>query len=170
MKNNRSKKGFTLIELLVVVLIIGILAAIAMPQYQKAVNKAKMAELKTFMGNAKRAVEIYIMENGISEDSLDLLNSGMLAISLTDGMTCEASSSTCYGKYFGYYILCSGGNICEITAFKNKDENNWFLTTLVTSDGRNWTPDSIYYQEDEPQAKALCQDSAQTFGGSCHLK
>lgn len=61
---NDSKKGFTLIELLVVVLIIGILASVALPQYQKAVAKARLAQLDTAIDTAKKNVELYLLDNG----------------------------------------------------------------------------------------------------------
>ena len=60
----KNQKAFTLIELLVVVLIIGILSAIALPQYQKAVYKSKKAEAWSAIKSVLDAADEYKMING----------------------------------------------------------------------------------------------------------
>ena len=59
--NNRA---FTLIELLVVVLIIGILASVALPQYQKAVMKARFVQALTVFNAYSKAIDLWVVENG----------------------------------------------------------------------------------------------------------
>ena len=81
MKSNKSKtsckQGFTLIELLVVVLIIGILAAVALPQYQKAVEKSRAMQALIFARALKDAEEVYYLANGTYTSSWEELDIGV---------------------------------------------------------------------------------------------
>ena len=88
----KSKGGFTLIELLVVVLIIGILAAIAVPQYFKVVEKGKFAESMQWLNSLKGAQERYLAKNGtyfsgsVTSTSFDV-NLGVMTKFAASGIT-----------------------------------------------------------------------------------
>ncbi|WP_458402083.1 pilin [Candidatus Avelusimicrobium sp.] len=68
-------KGFTLIELLVVVLIIGILSAVALPQYQKSVARADAAQLLTAIKSYKNAADEWILANGMPTSNFNMSGS-----------------------------------------------------------------------------------------------
>lgn len=68
----KNKKGFTLIELLVVILIVGILAAIALPQYKRAVEKTKMAEAVIIVKAIAQSQQRYYLIHNEYADCLDL--------------------------------------------------------------------------------------------------
>lgn len=79
-----NNNGFTLIELLVVVLIIGILAAVAVPQYQKAVDYTKIQMVIANIQAIRRAENLYKIENGDYTLNFEELDIGFPITSIND--------------------------------------------------------------------------------------
>ena len=86
--------GFTLIELLVVVLIIGILAAIALPQYQIAVAKSRYTQLIVGATAIKRANQLYYMANNVYSRDLRELDLTLSGCEISqDGRSCTLTKN-----------------------------------------------------------------------------
>ena len=105
--------GFTLIELLVVVLIIGILAAVALPQYELAVTKSRFATLQPIVRALADAQEVYYMKNGEYAARFSDLGvtppAGGTLVEEDNGESIEYSGFYCC-LHCKAAVYCSGGN------------------------------------------------------------
>ena len=96
----RQTQGFTLLELLMVVIIIGILAAVAVPQYLKSTEKSRMSEAITILGQIRSSNIRYYAENPVVGYATIL---GQMDF---DPMALNAVSGTLVFNY-----LCTGGGV-----------------------------------------------------------
>ena len=107
-----NKKAFTLIELLVVVLIIGILSAIALPQYQKAVAKARTAEARILLRRVTDAQEAYYLANNEYVNDINELGE-VIPSDLIVSTKYTANSA----KPNQYYFTCWDKRTCGAFAY-----------------------------------------------------
>ena len=108
-----NRKGFTLIELLIVVVIIGILAAIAIPKFAATKDKAKLASVKTDIRNVETAEEAYFSDYNAygSFAQLQAASNFTLSTGNTGGVTAATNG---YTASFSNSTISTGINSCKV--------------------------------------------------------
>lgn len=100
----RNKQGFTLIELLVVVLIIGVLAAMALPQYRVAVGMSRASTMYAFMRGVDQAQQAFYMANNRYATTFDSLSVG-----IPPGFT-KTDEKTITKRHMACWVMTEHGN------------------------------------------------------------
>ena len=105
----RNRKGFTLIELLIVVVIIGILAAIAIPKFANTKDKAKLASVKTDLRNIESTQEAYLSDSGYYSSS-----AASFQASAGNVIVVNAADSSGYKVTVTNNSISSGNKTCHV--------------------------------------------------------
>ena len=157
-----NNNAFTLIELLVVVLIIGILAAVALPQYQKAVEKSRGVQALTLINAVNQAVQVYFMANGTFPQSFDELNADM------DSWTGNEQWCNLANSSYGVIDTRSNGD-WSLQLYKTRTNNLYlfvgrlsgkyagagFSKQITSNAGNNLVSDTIYCAERTSNGKTF---------------
>ena len=152
-----SKKGFTLIELLVVIIILGVLTSIAMPQYRKAMDRAKAAEAMEMLPALFESRERWRIFNGYTWDEGSLKKEDGTSVSPSvraldiEGAGMDSNFKT---KNFAYTIISGVGNGSDQACVSAKPQ--WGAS-------RGLTGATIYYRGD----KFSCTDGG--TAGVCDI-
>ena len=132
---NKKYGGFTLLEMLVVVLIIGILAGIALPQYQMAVTKAKVASILPIMRRWKDALQEWKLQHGYYCTSSECDESPYgeeLGVNWPSGWEC-ITSKDCWNNYW-YCTVNEEIGAGYVYCNHKFDSDNEFFVAMYQSD------------------------------------
>lgn len=167
-----TARGFTLIELLVVVLIIGILASVAVPQYTKAVEKSRAAGVIQKVKSLQNAVDMYLLANDWPTVQFTHLSSisgrENLDISFKANSTMKRSGLAesyymVFDDYY-FYVVCER-DVCYIVAEDNKPYKeqivraSWYRYKNYTryQPMDTWNRGTCKYKSDSSAGKAICE-------------
>ena len=135
------KKGFTLIELLVVVLIIGILSAVALPQYTKSVEKARLAEALTNIKAFTTAVDLILLENGgypsteigLQDMTIELSGGTYDADGNLETKNFSYGAGGCDSNGWGVEVYRKTHDYARVAEWTNLGNNQWDLVCYTQS-------------------------------------
>ena len=150
----KSTQAFTLIELLVVVVIIGILTAVALPQYQKAVYKARAVEAMTLLKAINDAQEVYFLANGEYTDDISELD-----IDIESNLILDEEEPPKYEDKYSFF--CGGKRTCVATVNNRSmptfEFHSLHSTTRPQYNGKKW----CIAADKSTIAKNICQSLGQ---------
>lgn len=122
MKRFKSNEGFSLVELMIVIVIIGVLAAVAVPIYSSNVQKAKMAEADAALGSIRTQLRVYFAENGTypanavsgTADAVANVTGIQIDAAELDGKNFAAASYTyLYETATTFTLTCAKGTVLD---------------------------------------------------------
>ena len=131
-----NQHGFTLVELMIVIVIVGILAAVAIPIYQGNIRKAKMSECDAALGTVRTAMRVFYTEHGRYPRVAD--ETPVTGSALGDSL--NISETDLNGKYFNasnytvdeitdstYTIVCDNADVLGTDNTRKLDHSGNFL-------------------------------------------
>lgn len=140
----RAQRGFTLIELMIVVAIIGILAAIAIPQYQDYIIRSRLAKVNAAVAPLKLAVAEYAQFNG---GSLGALGADAWSTAQTAGGLGMAAAPTLIREISQYNLQQATGRIsATVTQVGNNCDGGtieWTPSVAATESVVRWTVSAV---------------------------